>query len=87
MEAPVPKKGAGELDEPEVVDGLLVVADEDRAALGEPGERALNHPATGGMAFLARLVELLLPDPADVRDVARLLGGATAARVVVALVE
>jgi len=87
MEAPVPKKGAGELDEPEVVEGLLVVADEDRSAFGEPGERALDHPATGGVALLPALVKLLLPDPADVRDVARLLGGAAAAGVVVALVE
>ena len=32
MAAAVPQEGAGELDEPEVVGGLLVVADEQRAA-------------------------------------------------------
>ena len=39
------------------------------------------------MAFRARLVQFLLADPADVRDVAGGLGRLSAARVVVALVE
>src|SRR3990172_4777454 len=87
MEAPVPEQGAGELDEPEVVGWFLVVADEDGAALREPGEGALDDPAAGGAAVPAPLVELLLADAADVRCVAGLLGCTLAARVVVALVQ
>jgi hypothetical protein len=74
VQAPVPEERAGELDEGEVVGGVLVVADEDRAALREPGECALDDPAAGGVALLPRLVELLLADAADVGKVARLLG-------------
>ncbi len=62
------KAGCGERDEAEGVAWLLVVADEDRPALLQPGERALDHPAVGGVALAAVLVELLLADPADVRD-------------------
>jgi hypothetical protein len=78
---------AGELDQAFVVVGVLVVADEDRAARGEPGEGALDDPAAGGVGLLAPAVELLLADPADVGDVAG--GGACGlpGRVVVGLVQ
>ena len=45
--------------------GFLVVADQDRAALLEPGERPLDHPAAGGVALFPSRVELLLADAAD----------------------
>lgn len=38
LEAPVPEERAGELEESAVVLRLLVVADEDRPTLGEPGD-------------------------------------------------
>ena len=69
MAAPVLQQGVGELDEAEVVDGLLVVADQERSALLQPGERSLHDPAAGGVSLLTPPVEFLLADPADVRDV------------------
>jgi hypothetical protein len=62
------QSGAGELDGAEGVAWLLVVADEDRPALLQPGERALDKRVAGGVAQACGLVELLLADPADVRD-------------------
>src|SRR4029450_2507087 len=50
LESPEPQQGAGELDQPTVVGGLLIVADKDRATLGQPGEGALDDPAAGGGA-------------------------------------
>ena len=87
MEAAVPEQSAGELNEAAVVHGLLVVADQDRPALLQPGEGALDDPAAGGVCLLACLVEFLLTDPADVRDVAAALGRCPPGRVVVGLVE
>lgn len=63
----VPEQGAGELDESEVVGGVLVVADEDRPAFLEPGDGALHDPSARWTGLLARGVELLLADLADVR--------------------
>src|SRR5829696_7685214 len=42
-----PAEGAGELDEAEIVLGLLVPADEDTAPPGEPAMRAFDDPASG----------------------------------------
>jgi hypothetical protein len=75
------------LDEPAVVVGFLVVADQDRPAFLEPGECALDDPAAGGVRLLAGPVELLFADPSDVRDLAGGLGCRVAGRVVVGLVE
>ena len=75
------------MDEAAVVGGLLLVADEDGAALLQPGEGALDHPAAGWVALLAGRVELLLADAADVGDVAAGLGRGAAGWVVVGLVE
>ncbi len=68
MQPAVPPPRAGELDGDEGVAWLLVVADEDRPALLQPGERALDQRAVGGVAQARGLVELLLADPAEVRD-------------------
>ena len=87
MAAAVPEQGAGELDEAAVVGWLLVVADEECAALLKPGEGALDYPAAGGMSLLAPAVELLLADPADVRDVSGVRAGRLAGGVVIPLVQ
>src|SRR5215216_7042043 len=69
----VPQQDAGYLDEPQVVGGLLLIAHQDRSALREPAQRPLHHPPPRRVALLARgVVELLLADPADVRNVAAL---------------
>ena len=39
---------------------LLVVAHQYRPALGEPAQGAFHHPPSGGVGFLAPLVQLLL---------------------------
>src|ERR687886_222481 len=42
--APVPEQGTGELEQAEVVAGLLVPTDQDRAALREPCQSTFHHP-------------------------------------------
>ena len=70
METTEPEQGAGELEQTEEVGGVLVVAHEQRPALGEPRQRTLDHPAARGEARLAgEQIELLLPDAAQVREV------------------
>lgn len=87
MESAAPEQRAGELDETLVVLRLLVVADEDRAALGQPGECALDDPAPGGLGLLPPAVELLLADAADVGDVPGGRASGLPGRVVVGLVQ
>src|SRR5215207_1193413 len=84
----VPQQDAGYLDEPQVVGGLLLIAHQDRSALREPAQRPLHHPPPRRVALLARgVVELLLADPADVRNVAALPHRLPGRSVVVALVQ
>ena len=52
---------------------LLVVAHQYRPALGEPAQGAFHHPPSGGVGFLAPLVQLLLPNAPDMSTV--LVGG------------
>ena len=40
----VPEQGAGQLDQPDVVGRLLVVAHQDGTGLGKPGHGVLHHP-------------------------------------------
>src|SRR3954469_1930513 len=85
VEATEPEQGAGDLEEAEVVGGLLLPPDEDAAAFGQPADRALHDPA-------ARLVSLwsgrlLVADHGDVRGVVVVDGGFPAGVVAVALVE
>ncbi len=63
MQAAEPEQGAGELEQSSKIRGVFVVADEQRAALGQPRQRAFHHPAARGNALLARSqIELLLAD-------------------------
>jgi len=71
MEAAKPEQGAGKLEQRQEIGRpfvVPVVPDEQRAALEEPGVGALDSPAAGGEARLAR-GELLLADAAQLRDV------------------
>src|SRR6478735_3688935 len=74
VKATIPEQPARQLDQPEVVAIFLVVADEDAAALRQPGEGPLHHPTTWLVTLrsVARLP--LLADPSDVRDIAVALG-------------
>ena len=49
-ELAVDDKDGGELDEAEVVGGLLLPADQQAAEAVEPAVRDLHHPAARGMA-------------------------------------
>lgn len=75
------------MDEALVVVGLLVVADQDRAALLQPGDGALDDPTAGGMGLVAIGVELLFTDPPDVGHVPGVGADGVAGLVIVGLVE
>jgi len=87
MESTAPQQCTGELDEAFVVGRLLVIPDEDRAALRQPREGALDHPASRRVTLLTSRVELLLANTADVWDESGGLAGGLAGRVVVGLVQ
>src|SRR5260221_9902535 len=70
MQATEPEQGAGELEQRQEIGRALVVANEQRTALGEPRQRALDHPASRREPLLpGGQIELLLPDAAQMRDV------------------
>jgi len=66
MPTPIPEQDAGHLDQPQVVGGLLLVAHQDGPAFREPAQRTLHHPTPRRVALLARIIEFLLTDLADV---------------------
>ena len=70
MQPAVPEQGAGELDEPEVVLGLFVVADQDGPAFLEPGEGALDDPAAGRMPPTLRATFTAMTKVGDVMSLA-----------------
>src|ERR671932_1731209 len=78
--------GEGEVEQREVVRGLLGPADQDRAGAVQPGVRALHHPAPRlgpGMT----LGPDLLATRAQVQGEAELLGQGARLVIVEALVE
>src|SRR5215213_8823890 len=87
MPAPIPQQDAGHLDQPQVVRGLLVIAHQDGQALREPAQGSLHHPSPRRIAFLARIIFLLLADTPDVRDVAVTLEHFPSRLLVVTLVQ
>src|SRR3954454_706540 len=74
-------RGAGEDEEGEVDVVAPLVADHQPAAAGDPGQRALHHPAVPTQALAA-----LDAAPGDPGDDAAPAAGAAAAGVVVGLV-
>src|SRR5260370_18128347 len=70
MQATEPEQGAGELEQRQEIGRALVVANEQRPALGDPRQRALHHPAARREPLLpGGQIELLLPDAAQLRHV------------------
>ena len=57
------------MEQAQVIGGLLVIAHQDRPALGQPAQGAFYHPPAGGEGFLTPLVQLLLPNSPDMRTV------------------
>jgi hypothetical protein len=69
----VAQQDTGNLDQPQIVGGLLLLTHQNRPALRKPAQRAL-HPTPRRITFLAHLIELLLADAPDVWDVIAFFG-------------
>src|ERR687892_1124212 len=63
----VPQQDAGDLNQPQVVGGLLLVAYQDGAALRQPAQRALHYPSSSWITLLSLRVLLLFSDASDMR--------------------
>lgn len=87
MLTPIPQQDAGHLDQPQVVSSLLVVAYQYGPAFRQPAQCTFHHPTPRRIAFHTRIIEFLLADLADVRDVAPLFDDLPRWRFVVALVQ
>src|SRR5215208_1352403 len=87
MLTPIPQQDAGHLDQPEVVGSLLLVAYQYGPAFRQPAQCTFHHPSPRRIAFHARIIEFLLADLADVRDVDPLFDDLPRWRFVVALVQ
>src|SRR3712207_5001789 len=83
----MPKQDASHLYQPQVVGSLLLVAHQNRPAFRQPAQRPLHYPASRRIALLSGLIELLLADLTDVRDVAPLLDDLPHRCFVVAFVQ
>src|SRR5215204_1196434 len=69
MLTPVPQQDTGNLDQPQVVGGLLIVTHQNRPALRKPAQSSLNHPSPRRITLLSCRVLLLLADLADMSRV------------------
>ncbi len=88
MQAAKPEERAGELEQPQEVRAALVVAHQERPALGQPRERPFDDPPARREALLAgRRVQLLLADAPDVGHVAVVGDRRLARRIVIAFVQ
>src|SRR5215203_4498367 len=87
MLTPIPQQDAGHLDQPQVVGSLLVVTHQYGPAFRQPAQCTFHHPTPRRIAFHTRIIEFLLADLADVRDVAPLFDDLPRWRFVVALVQ
>ena len=86
MEPSEPEQCAGELQQPQIVLRVLVVADEKGATLQQPRERSFDHPAPCLVSALARF-GFLFTDAPDVRPVVFVFGRFASTGIVVALVQ
>src|SRR5215208_5083487 len=66
----VPQQDTGDLDQPQVVGGLLLVAHQNGAAFREPAQFALHHPSPPRVTLLPGAIFLLLADAPYVGGVA-----------------
>ena len=83
----VPDEGACQLEQAQIVRWLLVVAHQYCPALGQPGQGAFHHPTPGPASFLARLVQLLLSNAADMGTVSECGNGTVACGIVIPFVQ
>src|SRR5215218_618830 len=87
MLTPVPQQDAGDLDQPQVVGSLLLVAYQDGAALRQPAQRALHYPSSSRITLVPFQVLLLFPDASDMRPVVVALRHFPSRLFIVALVQ
>src|SRR5215210_5119972 len=83
----VPQQDAGDLDQPQVVGGLLLVAYQDGAALRQPAQRALHYPSSSWITLLSLRVLLLFSDVSDMRLVIVALHHFPSGLFIVALIQ
>src|SRR3954454_14380562 len=83
----VPQQDAGDLDQPQIVGGLLLVAYQDGAALRQPAQRALHYPSSRRITLVPFRVLLLFPDASDMRLVVVALHHFPSGLFVVALAQ
>src|SRR5215210_9207398 len=83
----VPQQDAGDLDQPQVVGGLLLVAYQDGAALRQPAQRALHYPSSSWITLLSLQVLLLFSNASDMRLVVVALHHFPSGLFIVALLQ
>src|SRR5215204_7266550 len=83
----VPQQDAGDLDQPQVVGGLLLVTYQDGAALRQPAQRALHYPSSSWITLLSLRVLLLFCDTSDMRLVVVALHHLPSGLFIVALIQ
>src|SRR5918993_662318 len=83
----VPQQDASDLNQPQVVGGLLLVAYQDGAALRQPAQRALHYPSPSRITLVPLQVLLLFCDASDMRLVVVALHHFPSGLFVVALIQ
>src|SRR5215212_163931 len=83
----VPQQDAGNLNQPQVVGSLLLVAYQYGAALRQPAQRALHYPSSSRIALVPFQVLLLFPNASDMRLVAVALHHFPSGPFIVALIQ
>src|SRR5918995_5426209 len=87
MLTPVPQQDAGDLNQPQIVGGLLLVAYQDGAALRQPAQRALHYPSSSWITLLSLRVFLHFSNASDMRLVVVALHHFPSGLFVVALIQ
>src|SRR5215210_128563 len=83
----VAQHDAGDLNQPQIVGSLLLVAYQDGAALRQPAQRALHYPSSSWITLLSLQVLLLFSDASDMRLVVVALYHFPSRLFIVALVQ
>ncbi len=83
----VPKQAAAQLDQPQVVAGLLGVTNQNRPTLAHPAQRPLHDPPAGGKPLTLLLIEFFLTNPSNVRNIICLSRHPASGGIVIALVQ
>ena len=63
----VPQQDAGDLDQPQIVGSLLLVAYQDGATLRQPAQRPLHYPSLSRITLVPLQVLVLFSDVSDMR--------------------